>query len=621
MAIPAKYVVPDLRGVLRDRLLATVVTWNRLEGRPRRPDFDRALKAEVRDPLWMLTKQWQIGEFEGDDAGSPIFAKLCMRTSSVTKYRAADGPIEPYEPNVPLEVKAEQRIIQWQWNGQKMHLDLRAQLGRQWRKLLDRASLSTYWAAYLKQYPIQLPARDETTDYIYAHRRGWQLYAALAGRSVDGGDLHAYLSSDVGHHASDGIPLAAPGDQATLDALGLELEHWFGALYYQPAREQAWQAPYLEYQFACSAPQNGRAVVLAASEYAQGHLDWYAFDRAPSAGELGGARGSASAAEHVTVTSVVPTPVTFEGMPDPRWWALEDRKTDFGAVTPSTTDLATLLLIEFGLIYANDWFLLPFSIPASTLARIEGMAVTNTFGERFWITAAGTGVEDNWHRWAVFQLSAATTDGGLADTSLFIPPVTARTLDGDALEEVELARDEVANMGWAIERTIPSVAGGGRSGKDEARETLEYHERLVAAGAPPPAAYQAPIAYRAMTRVPENWIPFVPVHVPGSLREVQLQRSRMLRIIEGDPLPPDKVPPRTTLMRQGLDDPNKQPYFLHEEEVPRAGIRVTQSFRRTRWTRGEAYVWLGVRKQAGRGERASGLAFDTIVDTNAEAGG
>jgi hypothetical protein len=120
-----------------------------------------------------------------------------------------------------------------------------------------------------------------------------------------------------------------------------------------------------------------------------------------------------------------------------------------------------------------------------------------------------------------------------------------------------------------------------------------------------------------MTTVPEHWIPFVPVHVPGSNREIQLQRSRMLRMIEGDPLPPDKVPPRTMLIRQGLDETPRQPYFVHEEEVPRAGAVVSESFRRTRWTRGEAYVWLGVQKQVGRGERLSGLAFDSIVDTAA----
>jgi hypothetical protein len=149
-------------------------------------------------------------------------------------------------------------------------------------------------------------------------------------------------------------------------------------------------------------------------------------------------------------------------------------------VKPSTTDVAQLLLMEFALVYANDWFLLPFRFPAGTLARIDGMAVTNNFGERFWIVAAGKGNEDNWHRWAMFDLTAKPATEGAADTSLFIPPTVAQSLDGDPLEEIELARDEVANMVWAIERTVPSVTGLGRAGKDEARETLQYHQALVA---------------------------------------------------------------------------------------------------------------------------------------------
>jgi hypothetical protein len=141
---------------------------------------------------------------------------------------------------------------------------------------------------------------------------------------------------------------------------------------------------------------------------------------------------------------------------------------------------------------------------------------------------------------------------------------------------------------------------------------------LIGAIAVPPPPFQAGIAYLAMTSVPEHFIPFVPVHVPGSVREIQLQRSRMLRIIDGDPLPPEKIPPRTTLIREGLDLPVKQPYFLHEEEVPRAGILITEAFRRTRSTNGEAYVWIGNKKQTGRGERSSGLAFDSIVATKAQ---
>ena len=611
----AKYVVADMKSALAEQLFPTVTVWNRLEGRPRRADFDRALKAEVRDPLWMLTKQWQIGEFKADDAGSPVLTKVRMRRAPVTKYQPKEGETGALEPDVPLEAKVEQRILRWEWNGQKMRLDLRAQLGRQWRRMLRDVGLSVYESQYLAKYPFLLPPQDETTDYVYAHRQAWQQYAALAGRCIDGGDLHLHLSTLPGNRASEGITLADPGDQAKLDALGEEFERWFASIYYQPAREKAWKPPFLEYQFSCSVPKEGEEQVLVAEEYAHGHLDWYSFDFAP--GALGGAPDPG---EQVEVSSFVPTPVAFQGMPDSRWWALEDRKTDFGAVKPSTTDLAQLLLMEFALVYADDWFLVPLRLPSGTLARIEGMVVTNTFGERFWITAAGTGSQQDWHRWAMFLIHSEEFREGEVDTSLFIPPVVAKTLDGDSLEEVELARDEVANMVWAIERTIPSVAGSGRSGKDEARETLQYHERLVAAGSGTPPEFQAGIAYLAMSSVPEHFIPFIPVHVPGSLREVQLQRSRMLRIIEGDPLPPEKVPPRTTLIREGLDENVKQQYFLHEEEVPRAGIVVTESFRRTRWKKGEAYVWLGVQKQTGRGERSSGLAFDTIVDTKPHGG-
>jgi hypothetical protein len=69
---------------LQQRLIPTITVWNRLEGRPRTDNFDRSLTAEIRDPLWMLTRQWQLGEFEGDDAGSPISAKIRMHTTRLT---------------------------------------------------------------------------------------------------------------------------------------------------------------------------------------------------------------------------------------------------------------------------------------------------------------------------------------------------------------------------------------------------------------------------------------------------------------------------------------------------------------------------------------------------------
>jgi hypothetical protein len=144
-------------------------------------------------------------------------------------------------------------------------------------------------------------------------------------------------------------------------------------------------------------------------------------------------------------------------------------------------------------------------------------------------------------------------------------------------------------------------------------QTFNYLQGLIPAGAaPPPMA--AKVRYQAMNSVPENWIPLIPVHVPNNNREIQLQRAAMPRILVGDTNAPQKVQPLTSLLRQDLDLSPAQTYFLHEEEVPRAGARVTQYFSRSRWTQGQVFTWLRVQKQTGRGEASSGLAFDRLVD-------
>jgi hypothetical protein len=62
----------------------------------------------------------------------------------------------------------------------------------------------------------------------------------------------------------------------------------------------------------------------------------------------------------------------------------------------------------------------------------------------------------------------------------------------------------------------------------------------------------------------------------------------------------------------------REAYFLHEEEVPRAGVIVTCTFQRARWFDGKVYTWIGRRKETGRGEGASGLVFDQVVPVEAQ---
>jgi hypothetical protein len=105
------------------------------------------------------------------------------------------------------------------------------------------------------------------------------------------------------------------------------------------------------------------------------------------------------------------------------------------------------------------------------------------------------------------------------------------------------------------------------------------------------------IAYVLGATVPKNWIPFIPVHAEDSVSEIRLQRARMAG---GDP-------PRGWVLREP-----GSPYFVEEEEVPRAGVYVERYWQRTRW--GRTFVWIGRRKTAGKGEGWSQLVFDQIVD-------
>jgi hypothetical protein len=144
----------------------------------------------------------------------------------------------------------------------------------------------------------------------------------------------------------------------------------------------------------------------------------------------------------------------------------------------------------------------------------------------------------------------------------------------------------MANIVWAIEQQVPWKLG--EAFDPEVALTLES-EAETAPG--------VTARYTLGTSVPANWRPFVPAHVPGSTRSIRLQRARM----PGQPLEP---------VGQVLKVP--APYFIAEEEVPRAGRTVTRSFQRARWTNGATFLWIGRASLVGRGEGSSGLVFDRI---------
>ncbi len=614
-------IVLNMKDAVLKRLHPAITRWNRLEGRPRAHDFDRALQAEVRDALWMLARQWQMGEFQGDDAGSPLLARACIDVSTVDRFQVKQTQVEALSPDEPLEAIVERRPLPLRAGSQYLSLDLRLSVGRRWMKLLDREASrpgglsADYRSAYLSLYNVKVPDPTQKADaLVCAHPDVWQMAGAAAARLMDGIALIEHISAPGGS-ATDGIAVTG-GDGPKLVALAGRLQSWFNGLILQPPapEKDAWVPERLEYQFGVSAqdgvslPDGGHELVMRAEEYYQGHLDWYALERHPEETRLGTPPVPLKTPER-NINTFLPAGIVFDGMPDTRWWAFEDRRTNFGDVKPDSTDLGKLLLMEFALVYANDWFVLPYTLPVGTLSEVKGIAVSNVFNERFWITPLREVQAADWEKWGMFNLTSSGAEKVPPPARLLLLPTATKVAEGSAVEEITIIRDEMANMVWGIEQRVPLPSGASRPGAETAREFHQYLQSLVGPPVGPPPEPAAPIRYQVMNSVPEQWIPFIPVHVDNSVRETQLQRAALPRILEGDNNLPEKVRPRTSLLGQNLP----LAYFIHEGEVPRAGAQVSQSYQRTRWTGGKAVVWFGAQKQTGRGEGSSGLQFDGLI--------
>ena len=89
------------------------MTWLRLEGTTRDPELTEGLAAQVADPLWTLTRQWQVGEFAGEDAASPVLVTAEVAVAPITAFAPGEetakaGPLPRADADRPLEVLVEQ---------------------------------------------------------------------------------------------------------------------------------------------------------------------------------------------------------------------------------------------------------------------------------------------------------------------------------------------------------------------------------------------------------------------------------------------------------------------------------------------------------------------------------
>ena len=535
--------------------------WNRLEGRPRSADFERSLRAEVRDPLWFLTRQWQFGEFEGDDAGAPIDARIAYETAPLDGYRSG-ADILPYDGKVPLEARVEGEAVPFD-------LMLHMQAARVFERLLaDRgrgARLHDYAGLFVLDYDAGVAGEGSSeARAMFDAGQSFLFDAAQLIAAVLDGSHATRIAFFTGLTATESAQLVEAGQL---------LVSWYERTYTQPTQPPAWRPDRLDYHFDCVS--GGEAVTLTAEDHRGGDLDWHAFDVSSPA-------AAGRTAPTVTALSFLPTTVRFAGMPSPRYWEMEDGKTDFGRLDVNTNDLARLLLAEYMLLFSNDWCAVPLALPVGSFTRIQGLLVTDVFGEQTLIRAADRGRDSDWQRWSMYRLDGDDS----ANMGLLLAPALASGMRSAPVEQVRFLRDEMANMVWAVEYRVASKLG-------------EPFNPALAPPVPPPEPAATAARFHLGDSVPANWRPFIPAHLPGSQRSIRLQRAR---------LPDQPALPLGVV----LDAP--APYFVAEEEVPRAGRLVTRGFRRARWTDGTTFLWIGRQSPIGRGEGSSGLVFDRVEE-------
>jgi len=576
--------------------MSSITGWNRIEPHARDAAFKEGLEAPLYDAAWILARQWQMGEFRGEDAGSAIQTKVKIKAQRVTHYKP--GPFSGEEAPIPYEVgtQALEGLVEAE------SPDDFGDIG--W---LDRAEGGLSFLRLMSSQPGVTESRDIWIQQFGFEELGAATLAAideelrneyvdLQDTAPDALKLHPYLTELVAGNVGLPAGISADLDNA-IDAAGEWLKQWQDLFPTAENRNPAWLDNRMEYQFSLSvaSDDDSENAVLSAREYHGGDLDWHAFDI------VHGEKFGDGAGVETIDASGIPSLVDYDGMPAPRWWEFEDARVAFPQVSTAPDDLIKMVLLEFALIYGSDWLIVPLELDVGSIYRIEEMQVVNTFGETFDIDAISAS-DDPIQAWQVHHLADA--QASLASSVdhdqqvLFLPPTMAGGLQGEPRERVEFGRDEVANLALAVEVTTQS-----KLGLPEDRQ-LAYRRKVQSqqAQSTPTATTEGELIFLLANEVPDFWIPFVP-EADDDNQSVAFRRGSFL-----DPATDKRVRARGRLLV-----PEKK-LVMEEEEISRVGMSIQRRTRIARWTGGETKLWHGRKRDSGRGQHVSNLRFDSVRD-------
>jgi hypothetical protein len=551
-------------------------SWTRLEPQSIAGDPSEGLAAAVYDPLWMLGRQWQVGELTGEDAGTPLSVEVLGSASPLRAFAAGDWTLEqpqPWRPltsDEPLEQLTEAEV------GSSGGLRSATAAAAAFVASLREAGLAAAADAVVANCPLHAPDFGDAPDtFLTGAAR------VLAGRCADAEAVAVALAGeDLPVWLAEAVPPARLPD--VVDIVRDWLAWYRSDIAPSQSEGDSWVGYRLEQRFRLT---DGR-VVLAAPEHTGDEVNWWTFDHvdAPPP-DLEPAPDEPNALRQ----RVVATPLRFPGMPASRFFELEDAQVDLGAVGADPHDLARLLIIECALVYGGDWFVVPFDVPAGSLVRTVAVTYRTTFGENYLVHEQVVPASP----WRMYDV---TDDDARGLGALLVPPVAPGRMEGPILEDVAFMRDEMANLVWAVEHVVEGGSGD--------PIPVAPGRGLSADPAAPPANDGA-MRYVLATEVPDSWVPYLP-HT-GGYAAVDLVRGAIRRYGPDDP--PEGTPqsPRSRLL---LGDDAQR---IASAEVPREGRRVQRIPVVARMADGTYRTWVARRATVGRGEGRSNLAFDGAV--------
>jgi hypothetical protein len=354
------------------------------------------------------------------------------------------------------------------------------------------------------------------------------------------------------------------------------------------------------------APGPDAETILASANNSTGELQWFHCDLEASSLQpvlpgtsLGATPSDLPGGDAFIDIAALATPAVYRGMPSPRFWAFEDATANYGNVTAPVEDVTTSLVVEYVLRYANDHYVLPIPLLVGSLVRVDSLIVTDTYGEILVVRPITT-IDGPSGPFRLFEHTLQPSPAATVtrDPLFVLLPTVADTLVGSPIEQVDYARDDTAEIVWAIENVALGPAG------TPADRTAAA--AAAATATPLPGPDPAVRIYLPRTAVPNNWFPFLQ---PLTTTATGVP-STVLNLAD--------IPPLTGAMQVaplpwGRIISEQASTSMPQEEITGAGVQVTRAWRYARWSDGRQLSWVHRVTSAGRGPAASGLSFDQAI--------